>query len=132
MTDEPEPTRDAPEHGAAIKILYIEDDPSVARAMARLLRLHGYEVISAVSGDEAIQLVEDGLIPDLILTDYCLPLQMTGDQIVIEITTRLGFKPPTILLASAPDIAAAVADRVFSKPADMDLVVREINRLLRR
>jgi hypothetical protein len=55
---------------------------------------------------------------------------MTGDQVVIEIATRLGFKPPTILLASAPGIAASVADRVFSKPADMDAVVREIERLI--
>jgi CheY-like chemotaxis protein len=130
VTDEPKTTRIAPQQGDAVKILHIEDDPSVARAMARLLRLHGYEVISAASGDEAIQLIEDGLIPDLILTDYCLPLQMTGDQVVIEIATRLGFKPPTILLASAPGIAASVADRVFSKPADMDAVVREIERLI--
>jgi hypothetical protein len=36
----------SPPHGAAIKILHIEDDPSVARAMARVLRLLGYEVIS--------------------------------------------------------------------------------------
>lgn len=81
---------DDPTHGA-IKVLHIEDDPSVARSMARLLRLHGYEVISATSGDEAIQLVEDGLVPDLILTDYHLPLEMTCDQVITEIETRLGF-----------------------------------------
>lgn len=117
-------------NSAQIKVFHIEDDPSVARATARLLGLRGYEVISASSGHEAIQLVEDGLIPDLIVTDYCLPLQMTGEQVVIEIATRLGFKPPTILLASAPGIAASVADRVFSKPADMDAVVREIEQLI--
>ena len=125
MTDAP-----APQHGHSIKVLHIEDDPSVAKAVARMLGLHGYEVISAASGDEAIRLVENGLIPDLILTDYYLPLQMTGDQVVIEIATRLGFKPPTILLASAPRIGTSVADRVFSKPADMDAVVREIERLI--
>ena len=116
MTDEPKTTRIAPQGGAAIKILHIEDDPSVARAMARMLRLHGSEVISAVSGDEAIQLIEDGLIPDLILADYCLPLQMTGDQVVIEIKTRLGFKPPTILLArsiDAPDVNKVMASFAF-------------------
>jgi CheY-like chemotaxis protein len=132
VTDEPKTTRVALQHGAAIKILHIEDDPSVGRALARLLRLYGYEVMSAASGDEAIQLVEDGLIPDLILTDYYLPREITGDQVVIEITTRLGFKPPTILLASAPDIAASVADRVFSKPADRGAVIREMEQLTGR
>ena len=119
-----------PDNPAQIKVFHIEDDPCVARAVARLLRLRGYQVISASSGHEAIQLVEDGLIPDLILTDYCLPLQMTGDLVVIEIATRLGFKPPTILLTGVPGIAASVADRCFLKPTDMDAVVREIERLI--
>lgn len=66
--------RTAADNPTQIKVLHIEGDPSVTGAMARLLRLRGYEVISAGSGDEAIQLVEGGLIPDLILTDYCPPL----------------------------------------------------------
>ena len=125
VTDAP-----ASQPGHSIKVLHIEDDLSVAKSVARLLRLHGYEVISAASGDEAIQMVENALIPDLIPTDYYLPLQMTDDQVVIEIAARLGFKPPTMFLASAPGIGTYVADRVFSKPADMDAVVREIERLI--
>ncbi len=126
-----EPT---PRHRGAIKVLHIEDDSGVARSVARVLRLQGYEVISAASGDDSIQLVEDGLIPDLILTDYHLPSGMTGDQVITEIETRLGFKPPTIMLASvrAPcvDEIQSVANRVFAKPADMDAVLREMGRLL--
>jgi len=124
---------DDPTHGA-IKVLHIEDDPSVTKSVARLLRLHGYKVISAASGDEAIQLVEDGLIPELILSDYHLPCQMTCDQVITEIETRLGFKPPTIVLASVSGIESekmrSVADRVFAKPADMHAVFLEIARLL--
>ncbi len=102
--------------------------------MARLLRLQGYEIISAASGDDAIRLVEDGLVPDLILTDYHLPSGMTGDQVIIEIETRLGFKPPTIMLASVRgpcvEKVQSIADRIFAKPADMDVVLQEIGRLL--
>ena len=116
------------------KVLHVEDDPSVARAVARVLRIKGYEVTSAASGAEAVQVVENGLIPDVILTDYHLPFEMTGDQVVAEITTRLGFRPPTIILASVqyPDAekVISVADRVFEKPADMLLVVHEIQHLL--
>ena len=128
MTVEP-----TPQHGGAIKVLHIEDDPGVARSVARLLRLQGYEVISAASGDEAIQLVEDGLVPDLILTDHHLPLGMTGGQVITEIETRLGFKPPTIVLASLPgpcERTKSVADTIFAKPADMNEVLGEIGRLL--
>jgi CheY-like chemotaxis protein len=122
-----------PQHGA-IRVLHIEDDPRVTKAVARRLRLEGYEVISAASGDEAIQRVEDGLLPNLILTDYHLPLEMTGDQVITEIATRLGFKPPTIMLESSrgPEVEGlrSAADRIFAKPADMDVVLREIGRLL--
>ena len=118
----------------AIKVLHIEDDPSVTRSVARLLSLHGYEVISAASGDQAIQLVEDGLIPELILSDYHLPCEMTCDQLITEIETRLGFKPPTIVLGSVSRVESermrSVAGRVFAKPADMDVVFREIVSLL--
>ena len=117
-----------------VVVLHIEDDRSVARAVARILRLQGYEVVSVVSGAEAINLVEDGLIPDLILTDYHLPRDMTGDQIVTEIATRLEFKPPTIMLASLPgpqvEKVKSVADRIFAKPADMHEVLDEIGRLI--
>ncbi len=41
--------------GGAIKVLHIEDDPGVARSMAMLLRLEGYEVFSAATRDEAMQ-----------------------------------------------------------------------------
>jgi CheY-like chemotaxis protein len=116
------------------KVLHIEDDPGVARAVARLLIIHGYEVASVASGAGAVQAVENGLIPDVILADYHLPFTMTGDQVVIEITRRLGFRPPTILLASVPPPnikkAMAIADRIFEKPADMLLVLREMQLLL--
>ena len=46
----------------SVVVLHIEDDRSVARAVARLLRLRGYEVVDAVSSDEALQLIEAGLL----------------------------------------------------------------------
>jgi CheY-like chemotaxis protein len=117
-----------------LKVLHIEDDPGFARAVARLLRTEGYEVISAATGAGAVQAVENGLVPDVILADYHLPFEMTGDQVVAEITTRLGFRPPTIILASvgSPNVekVMAVADRIFEKPADMLLVLREMQHLL--
>jgi CheY-like chemotaxis protein len=115
-------------------VLHIEDDNSVALAVARVLRLEGYKVVIAASGVEAIQLVEKDLVPDLILTDYHLPLKMSGDQVITEIQTRLGFKPPTIMLASLSnmevDKMASVADRVFAKPVDMTVMLQAIRRLL--
>ncbi len=121
---------------SGVKVLHIEDDPGVARSMAMLLRLEGYEVISAASRDEALRHIEvHGLRPALILCDYQLPMGMTGDKIVAEIAKLLDFKPPTIMLTgdiSDQHVARAkeIADRILPKPADVNLLMRAMETLL--
>src|SRR5258708_2526723 len=71
----------APQPGGAIKVLHIEDDPSVLRAIARALSLRGYEVFSAATRGEALRHLEvRGFRPDIILTDYVLGEGFTGDM----------------------------------------------------
>ena len=74
----------------------------------------------------AIRPVGDGSIPGLILTNYCLPLRLTGDQVAIEILTRLGFKPPRSLVPRG--IATSVADRAAPKPAAMNAAAAQAAR----
>jgi two-component system CheB/CheR fusion protein len=129
-------TRRSTPPAAATTVLHIEDDPGVARSIALLLRLEGYEVVSAATRDEALHHVRDGALrPDLVLSDYQLPMGIRGDTIVAEIAAWLGFKPPTIMLTgdtTDDHIARAgrIADRVLPKPVDVDLLLREIGRLL--
>jgi PAS domain S-box-containing protein len=121
---------------SALKVLHIEDDPGVARSMAMLLRVEGYEVIGAASRDEALRQVGDGGVrPDLILCDFQLPMGFTGDEIVAEIAALLKSKPPTIMLTG--DIsdqhvekARLIADRILPKPVDITVLLREMQDLL--
>jgi len=118
------------------KLLHIEDDPSVSRSMAMLLRLEGYEVVSAASRDEALQHVEvHGLRPDFILCDFQLPMGFTGDEVVAEVAALLGCRPPTIMLTgdmadNHVETAKLVADLILPKPVDVSLLIREIEALL--
>jgi CheY-like chemotaxis protein len=135
VTVEPTPIWSPKRRYGAIKLLYIEDNPSVARSMARLLRLYGYDVVNAATRDEAMQHVEvRGLHPDLILTDFELPNGFTGDKIVDEIAARLRYRPPTIVLTSGTgELHGKVkldVDRILAKPVDIELLVREIEFLL--
>jgi len=125
----------SPPAGSPIKVLHIEDDPSVARSMARLLRLQGYEVASAATRDEAMQQLElHGLRPDLILTDSQLGMGLTGDELVAAIAARLKFKPPTIMLTSVTACqnknTKSVADRMLPKPVDINVLLHEIEDVL--
>lgn len=118
-----------------MKVLHIEDDLSVARSVARALRLGGHEVVSVATRDEALQQLEvHGLRPDVILTDFQLGVGITGDMIVAEIAARLRFKPPTIMLTGISDPhvknGTACADRIIAKPVDVTALLREIDDLL--
>ncbi len=127
----------APAAAVPIKVLHIEDDPSVARSMARLLRLKGYEVVSAATREEVRQHLEvGGLCPDLILTDFQLALGLTSAEIVADIVARLRFKPPTIVLSGGATGRHAakinsIADRILPKPVDVATLLHEIDELLR-
>jgi PAS domain S-box-containing protein len=135
---EPAPAAAMPRTSAQgkVTVLHIEDDAGVAQSMRMILRLEGYEVVNAASRVEALKCVlVDGVRPDLILCDYNLPMGDTGDEIIAELAVALGAKPPTIMLTG--DIAERhvakarlVAELILPKPVDVNIVLREIARLL--
>jgi CheY-like chemotaxis protein len=56
----------------AVKILVVEDDADLHIGLALRLMSAGYEVISALNGDDAIEVCQQ-LRPDLVLMDIGLP-----------------------------------------------------------
>ena len=54
------------------KILCVDDDLSIRTMLDKALRAEGYDVITAINGEEAVQLAESQE-PDLILLDVGLP-----------------------------------------------------------
>ncbi len=125
-----------PRREGSVTVLHIEDDPGIARSMAMLLSLEGYEVVGAATRDEALRHVnEHGVRPALVLCDFNLPMGFTGDEIVAELTLALGHKPPTIILTG--DIAdqhvkraRRVAERILPKPVDINRLLRDMTELL--
>lgn len=61
-------------------ILLVEDEALIALAEARMLRQYGYKVITAYSGEEAIQTIKTGAKIDLVLMDINLEAGMDGTQ----------------------------------------------------
>lgn len=58
------------------KILIAEDEPDIRELVAFTLRFAGYEVVTAVNGEEAVQVAVNER-PDLALMDVRMP-RMTG------------------------------------------------------
>lgn len=67
------------------KILLVDDNASVRQVIARMLSSHGYDVTVAASASEAIELVEAGMRPHVLLTDVVMP-QTGGPELAVRLT----------------------------------------------
>ncbi len=93
--------------GAGKKILVVEDSENIMGLVETVLRLRGYEVIEAGTGEDAITMAQTEL-PDLILMDIRLPGGIDG----LEATRRIKATPQ---LAHIPVLAMTASVR----PEDM-------------
>jgi two-component system, NtrC family, response regulator AtoC len=57
----------------APKILLVDDEPGMLRYIKTLLEVDDYKVETATTGEEALQRLEKGLRPDLVLLDVLMP-----------------------------------------------------------
>lgn len=55
------------------KILLVDDEPGMLRYIRTLLEVDDYKVETASTGEEALQHVEKGMVPDLVLLDVLMP-----------------------------------------------------------
>ena len=70
---EPEPRRPRDLTGRGL-VLLVEDEDPVRSFAARALRLRGYTVVEAASGEEALEILKDGdLHVDIMLSDVIMP-----------------------------------------------------------
>jgi two-component system KDP operon response regulator KdpE len=117
-----------------LRILVVDDEPSIQATMAPLLRSRGYDVISAMSGRSALAMVER-LEPDLVVLDLGLP-DMSGIDVCRLL--RDGRAVPIIVLsargAEADKVAAldAGADDYVTKPFGADELLARLRVALRR
>jgi DNA-binding response OmpR family regulator len=114
----------------ASRILIVDDEADLAAVLRFGLQLEGYEVISAVDGEEGLRLARTGE-PDLIVLDLMLP-KMDGYQVcrALKFDERYRAIPVIILSARATDQDRQLArdmgaDAFMSKPYEMrDLLER--------
>ena len=103
------------------RILVVDDEPSVSRAIKMLLKFDGHEVQTVESGEAALALLEQHVF-DLIITDYSLGLGgMKGNQLAATIKQRWPGLPVIMATAFAADFQptgqpSGGVDCVLSKP----------------
>lgn len=80
-----------------LKVLAVDDDETVRLGMQSLLHSWGCQCITAESGTDALERLED-LTPDLIITDFRLRHEETGKQVLQALRAYLGTHVPGIIM----------------------------------
>ena len=112
-------------------ILVVEDNPLVLRATARILRKHGYTVLEAASGGDALLILERQAEPiALVFTDIVMPL-MSGRELADRVKAARPALP--VLFTSGYTDNAIVhhgvldADTIFvEKPFTEENLLRKV------
>jgi CheY-like chemotaxis protein len=104
-------------------VLVIEDDADTREAMKSVLELHGYPVVTAADGSEALQRLRTGLKPCLILLDLMMP-GMDGFEFFDEKRQDPRMSAIPVVIYSGHHDAKSNAARLgaegyFQKPVDV-------------
>ena len=84
------------------EVLIVEDSPTQAEQLRHLLEMHGYLVVSASNGFEAMELAESRR-PALVVTDIVMP-EMDGYELCRRLKSQESSREiPVVLLTSAMD-----------------------------
>jgi len=113
------------------RILVVDDHPKVLAFITIDLKLRGYDVISAGSGEKALELANSEK-PDIMLLDILMP-GMNGFQVLEKLRTFTSI--PVIAFSASPenqDLAlSSGANEFVHKPFDSDDMAAKIKELLK-
>lgn len=99
-------------------IMVVDDDPDFADVLKMALEEEGYEVVTAVSGQAALDLLRGGLSPEVILLDIRMPV-MDGFEFEAEREKEaLAMHAALLIISSEPiNVSARLGpDAVIRKP----------------
>ena len=118
-----------------LKIIVAEDDPSTSKLLCAILKLNGYDPVSARDGEEALEIMDHQHI-DLMISDVMMP-KMDGFELT-KIIRESGSMLPIIMLtakALPEDKRTGFlvgTDDYMVKPPDRQELILRIKALLRR
>ena len=121
--------------GTALRVLTVDDEPSLTELLAMAMRYEGWEVTTAATGTEAVQAAR-AVKPDAIVLDMMLP-DFDGLEVMRRIRTE---QPdvPVIFLTAKDGVAdritglTAGGDDYVTKPFSLEEVIARLRGLLRR
>ena len=120
-----------------MKALIVEDDPEARKVLSLILKLDGYEILTASGGAEAVQAMMT-VIPDLVLLDVMMP-GMDGYQVCGWVRSNpVTAAVPVVMLSGKADPESVArglevgADEYLSKPISPGKLTARLRGVLAR
>ncbi len=116
------------------RVLLVDDEPQLLRALGITLRARQYDVDTAATGAEALEVAAESP-PDLVVLDLGLP-DMDGVDVVTALRGRTAV--PILVLSGRTDSADKVealdagADDYVTKPFGIDELLARMRAMVRR
>ena len=117
-----------------ITILLVDDDPALLSTLSINLRARGHEVLTAETGEAALEVARDG-DPDVVVLDLGLP-DLAGTEVLRQL--RVWSAVPVIVLSArhgSDDKVQALdlgADDYVTKPFGIDELMARLRAAVRR
>jgi EAL domain-containing protein (putative c-di-GMP-specific phosphodiesterase class I) len=119
------------EPGHRPRVLVVEDEPALLRAMARALGSAGFEVTTAMNGREAVEILATTEV-DAVVSDIRMP-DMDGIQLLRAVREK-DLELPVILVTASPEVQTAQeaieygAFRYVMKPVKLAEIERTVKQ----
>jgi DNA-binding NtrC family response regulator len=121
------------------KILVVDDEPQIAKVLQEFLVKEGFEAITALGGEEAIEIVNSDIKIDLMVLDMKMP-KVAGSDVLKEMK-KINKKIPVIILTGSIDAEKYLTDLaklgytqedILYKPVDLfallDMVKNKLHK----
>ena len=111
-------------------VLVVDDDQDLREMISLVLDAHGYRTQEAADGLDALEQIEAGARPALVLLDLRMP-RMNGTEFLAALRARGTSIPVVVItgdLGGARDALAAGARTCVRKPIDMDALLDTVGQ----
>jgi len=130
------PGEDAPDAAAQerakARILVVEDNEDVRELAETMLESAGYAVVSAPSGEQALNVLDEGAEIDLVFTDVMMPGGMNGLQLADHVRRRRPGTPILVTTGYMDELPAARGQRldILGKPYRQEDLLARVRAIL--
>jgi two-component system, cell cycle sensor histidine kinase and response regulator CckA len=126
----------APRPAAGQTVLLVDDEDPVRTVAARILTRHGYRVVEAGGGEEALALCEAlDQPPDLLLTDVAMP-KTSGCELARRLDAERPPAPPVVFMSGYSGASVAAPEDLeraagfIQKPFDAHALLHVVGEAL--